>query len=141
MLFRSIVMRGIFPLAGGLMLAAAFVYGLISYAQPDWEVDSNGKNLTIFGIGADAVVGVGGILIGFVLMGIWWIIKPDFFRGRTLVRGADLVLVKEGARVPALGLPDSGYQAEIIAPDLSNLPPGQKAAKAGDEEPPVPPAT
>ncbi|HEY4225303.1 MAG TPA: APC family permease [Pseudolysinimonas sp.] len=132
--FRNIVMRGIFPLAGGLMLAAAFVYGLISYAAPDWEVDSNGNNLTIFGIGADAVVGVGGILIGFVLMGIWWIIKPDFFRGRTLIRGADLVLVKEGGRVPALGLPDSGYQAEIIAPDLSNLPPGQKAIKA-DEEP------
>ena len=137
--FRNVVMRGIFPLAGGLMLAAAFVYGLISYAQPDWEVDSNGKNITIFGIGADAVVGVGGILVGVVLMIIWWIIKPDFFRGRTLVRGADLVLVREGGRVPALGLPDSGFQAEIIAPDLSNLPPGQKAAKAGDEEPPKPP--
>ncbi|MEO6115051.1 MAG: APC family permease [Pseudolysinimonas sp.] len=135
--FRNIVMRGIFPLAGGLMLAAAFVYGLISYAAPDWEVDSHGKNITIFGIGADAVVGVGGILVGFVLMGIWWIIKPDFFRGRTLTRGADLVLVKEGGRVPALGLPDSGYQAEIIAPDLSNLPPGQKAAKAGEDEPPA----
>jgi len=138
--FRNVVMRGIFPLVGGLMLAAAFVYGLISYAAPDWEVDSKGHNITIFGIGADAVLGVGGILVGAVLMGIWWIIKPDFFRGRTLVRGADLVLVREGARVPALGLPDSGYQAEIIAPDLSNLPPGQKAAKPGDDEvPPGPP--
>src|SRR3954468_20818713 len=117
--FRNVVMRGIFPLAGGLMLAAAFVYGLISYAAPDWEVDSHGKNITIFGIGADAVLGVGGILIGAVLMAIWWVIKPDFFLGRTRVRGSDLVLVREGARVPALGLPDSGYQAEIIAPDLS----------------------
>ena len=137
--FRNVVMRGIFPLAGGLMLAVAFVYGLVQYAQPDWEVDANGKNITIFGIGADAVVGIGGILVGVVLMVIWWIIKPDFFRGRTLVRGADLVLVKEGGRVPALGLPDSGFQAEIIAPDLSNLPPGQRAVKAGDEEPPAPP--
>lgn len=131
--FRNVVMRGIFPLAGGLMLAAAFFYGLYWYAQPDWEVDANGKNITIFGIGADAVVGIGGILVGVVLMIIWWIIKPDFFRGRTLARGADLVLVKEGVRVPALGLPDSGHQAEVIAPDLSNLPPGQKAAKADEE--------
>ncbi|MEP6482113.1 MAG: APC family permease [Rhodoglobus sp.] len=133
--FRNIVMRGIFPLVGGLMLAAAFVYGLISYAAPDWEVDSNGKNITIFGIGADAVLGVGGILIGVVLMAIWWIIKPDFFRGKTLVRGSDLVMMRTGARVPALGLPDSGFQAEVIAPDLSNLPPGQRAAEVGDEDP------
>jgi len=47
------------------------------------------------------------------------------------------VLVKEGARVPALGLPDSGYQAEVIAPDLSTLPPGRRAVRAGDEEPPA----
>jgi amino acid transporter len=137
--FRNIIMRGVFPLVGGLMLTAAFCYGLYSYAQPDWEVDSKGHNITIFGIGADAVVGIGGILVGVVLMIIWWIIKPDFFRGRTLTRGADLVLAVDGARVPVLGLPDSGYQAPIIAPDLSNLPPGQTAVKADDEEPPAPP--
>jgi hypothetical protein len=36
-------------------------------------------------------------------------------------------------------LPDSGYEPALIAPDLSNLPPGQKAVKAGDDEPPTPP--
>jgi hypothetical protein len=45
--------------------------------------------VTIFGIGAEAVVGIGGLLIGAVLMGIWWIRKPDFFRGWTLPRRAD----------------------------------------------------
>jgi amino acid transporter len=136
---RNFVMRGLFPLVGGLMLAAAFVYGLISYAAPDWEVDSHGHNITIFGIGADAVIGVGGLLIGAVLMGVWWIIKPDFFRGQTLPRRSDdLVLAPGVGRIPTFGLPDSGRMPEVIAPDLSNLPPGQSAMDAvtGDEAAP-----
>jgi amino acid transporter len=87
--FRNFVMRGLFPMAGSLMLAAVFVYGLSNFAQPDWLQDADGNNVTIFGIGAEAVVGIGGLLIGAVLMGIWWIRKPDFFRGRTLPRSAD----------------------------------------------------
>ncbi|WP_104087397.1 APC family permease [Arthrobacter sp. GMC3] len=84
--FRNFVMRGVYPMVGGLMLAAVFVYGLYNFAQPDWLVDANGNNVTIFGIGAEAVVGVGGLLIGLVLMGIWWIRSPQFFRGQTLTR-------------------------------------------------------
>ena len=80
--FRNFVMRGLFPLVGSLMLAAVFVYGLSNFAQPDWLKDADGNNVTIFGIGAEAVVGIGGLLIGAVLMGIWWIRKPDFFRGQ-----------------------------------------------------------
>ncbi|MCU1414509.1 MAG: amino acid transporter [Microbacteriaceae bacterium] len=134
--FRNFIMRGLFPFAGGVMLAAAFVYGLISYAAPDWEVDSNGHNITIFGIGADAVIGVGGLLIGAVLMGVWWIIKPDFFRGKTLPRRSDdLVLAPGDGRVATFGLPDSGRMPEVIAPDLSNLPPGQNAIDAVTGQP------
>jgi amino acid transporter len=128
---RNFIMRGLFPLLGGLMLAAAFVYGLISYAAPDWEVDAQGHNITIFGIGADAVVGIGGLVIGAVLMGIWWIINPDFFRGKTLPRRSDDLLLAPGeGRIPTFGLPDSGRMPEVIAPDLSNLPPGQRAVDA-----------
>lgn len=87
--FRNFVMRGVFPLLGGLMLTAVFIYGLIQFAEPSWLQDSNGKNVTIFGIGAEAVVGVGGLLIGAVLMIIWWIRKPGFFRGETLPKTAD----------------------------------------------------
>jgi hypothetical protein len=77
---------------------------------------------------------VGGILIGFVLMFIWWAIKPDFFRGKTLPRqSADLVLAADGSRIAGFGLPDSGYQATLIAPDRSNLPPGATAVSTDDE--------
>lgn len=84
--FRDFIMRGLFPFAGGVMLLGVFVYGLTQFAKPDWLVDADGKNVTIFGIGAEAVVGVGGLLVGFILMLIWWLIKPEFFRGETLER-------------------------------------------------------
>jgi amino acid transporter len=125
---RNFVMRGLFPLLGGLMLTAIFIYGLVSFAEPDWLTDSNGKNVTIFGIGAEAVVGVGGILIGVVLMVVWRLIKPDYFKGLTLPKqSSDLVLAREGA---AFGLPDSGDMATVIAPDFSNLPEGSVARNA-----------
>lgn len=87
--FRNLVMRGIFPMLGGLILLAVFIYGTVQFSAPDWLTDAAGKNVTIFGIGAEAVVGIGGLLIGFVLMGIWWWRRPDFFRGQTLPRLAD----------------------------------------------------
>jgi len=122
--FRTVIMRGLFPFVGGLMLLAVFVYGLIQFAAPDWLTDDAGKNVTIFGIGAEAVVGVGGLLIGAVLMAIWWWRKPDYFRGKTLPkRSHALVLAPAGAKT--FGLPDSTLGRTVIAPDRSNLPPGQ----------------
>jgi amino acid transporter len=137
--FSNFVLRGLFPLAGGIMLALAFGYGLVTYAAADWETDSKGHDLAVdfFGwvVGADAVIGVGGILIGLVLMFIWRAIKPDFFQGKTLEkRQWDLVMDEQGARVPGFGLPDSGVQAQLVAPDLSNLPPGQTAVRTIEPE-------
>lgn len=132
---RNFVMRGLFPVLGGLILLAVFVYGLIQFAQPDWLTDDNG-NVTIFGIGAQAVVGIGALAIGAVLMGLWWLRNPDFFQGQTLPRRSDdLVLAPGLGRVPTFGLPDSGRMPEVIAPDLSNLPPGQNVVDAatGDD--------
>ncbi|MBU3686317.1 MAG: APC family permease [Mycobacterium sp.] len=125
---RDLVMRGLIPLSGGLILAAVFVYGLIQYAKPDWLVDDAGNNVTIFGWGAVAVVGIGGLLIGVVVMIAWWIASPDFFHGLTLSRrsSADLIL-EPAVKVPTLGLPDSGDMPTVISPDLSNLPPGETA--------------
>jgi amino acid transporter len=86
---RDFIMRELFPLLGGVILAGVFIYGLIQFAQPDWLIDEAGHNVTIFGIGAEAVVGIGGLLVGVVLMFVWWIRKPDFFRGLTLDRRYD----------------------------------------------------
>ncbi|WP_328352102.1 APC family permease [Mycobacterium sp. NBC_00419] len=126
---RDLVMRGIVPLLGGVILLVIFVYGLIQYAKPDWLVDDEGNNVTIFGFGAVAVVGIGALVLGVILMIVWWLASPDFFRGRTLSRrsSADLVLTPATAVEPMFGLPDSGDMPTVIAPDLSNLPPGETA--------------
>lgn len=124
---RNFFMRGFFPLLGGVILFAVLVYGLQQFALADWLTDADGNNITIFGIGAVAVVGVGAMLIGVVLMLIWWIMQPDFFRGRTLTRRTHLLVLDHTGRTPQFGLPDSGDEAEVIAPDLSNLPTGATA--------------
>jgi amino acid transporter len=126
---RDFLMRGVVPLAGGVLLTAVFVYGLIQYAKPDWLTDDTGDNVTILGYGAVAVVGIGALVLGVLMMVLWWLAAPDFFHGLTLSRrsSADLVLEPATAVEPTLGLPDSGDMPTVIAPDLSNLPPGETA--------------
>ncbi|CDO09978.1 APC family permease [Mycolicibacterium cosmeticum] len=128
---RDLMMRGVVPLLGGTILLVVFVYGLIQYAKPDWLTDDDGNNVTIFGFGAVAVVGIGALVLGLVLMLVWRVMAPGFFKGITLPRRShDLVLetVGDQAAVEArFGLPDSGDMPTLIAPDLSNLPPGERA--------------
>ena len=126
---RDLLMRGVVPLAGGVLLSAVFIYGLIQYAKPDWLTDDNGDNVTILGYGAVAVVGIGALALCVLMMVLWWLASPDFFHGLTLSRrsSADLVLEPATAVEPTLGLPDSGDMPTVIAPDLSNLPPGETA--------------
>jgi amino acid transporter len=118
---RNLVMRGIVPLLGGLTLAVTFVYGLVQFAQPDWLQGDDGKDVTIFGIGAVAVVGVGAIVIGAVLMVIWWLRAPEFFAGETLNRTTPILVLELERSGVAVGEPT------IIAPDYSNLPTGHIA--------------
>ncbi len=120
--------RGVLPLLGGVALTVVFVYGVIQYAKPDWLRDDNENNVTIFGFGAVAVVGIGALVLGVILMLVWWTMAPVYFQGRTLTRrSADLVLEPPEETVPTFGLPDSGQMETVIAPDLSNLPPGTTA--------------
>ena len=53
------------------MLLVVFIYGLIQYAKPDWLTDDEGNNVTIFGFGAVAVVGIGALVLGVILMVVW----------------------------------------------------------------------
>ncbi len=134
--FRNFIMRGLFPFLGGAILFSIFAYGLGQFASPDWLTDDAGENVTILGIGAVAVVGISALLLGAVIMGIWWIIKPDFFKGLTLTRRAHMLILSPGdGRIPTFGLPDSGRMPEMIAPDLSNLPEGATAVDAETGKP------
>ncbi|OPX06239.1 APC family permease [Mycobacterium sp. AT1] len=124
---RDFMMRGVVPLLGAVMLTVVFAYGLISYSKPDYLVDDDGNNVTILGFGAVAVVGIGALVLGVVMMFVWWAMSPSFFKGETLPRRSDLLLEPAVGSVAHFGLPDSGQMPTVIAPNLSNLPAGERA--------------
>ena len=128
---RHFISRGLIPLVGGVFLFVMFCYALRTYAAPDNLQDDDGENVTIFGLGAVAVVGVGSMLVGLVLMALQWAVSPEFFRGRTLAKASHGDLILDNSEHPSdrPRLPDS-HEHIVIAPDLSNLPPGAHAVPA-----------
>jgi amino acid transporter len=132
---RDFMMRGVVPLLGAIMLTVVFAYGLISYAKPDYLVDeATGENVTILGFGAVAVVGIGALILGVIMMFVWWAMSPGFFQGKTLERRSDLLLEPAIGSTAYFGLPDSGDMPTVIARDLSNLPTGETAVDAATGE-------
>ena len=94
-----------------------FHHALKTYAASDYLTDDAGENVTIFGIGAVAVVGILSLLFGF-LLAIQRAVALAYFRSETLPQrsSADLILAGElpiGGR--AGHLLDS-REATVIAP-------------------------
>jgi amino acid transporter len=113
---RALWMRGVLPGLGGLLLLAAFVKSAYDYSKPD------AGSTTLGGIGGVFLIGIGTLVLGAVLMVVYSFLAPAFFRGRTLLRGTPDLVLSGTRRDPLFGLPDSGDQAVVIAPDLSNEP-------------------
>lgn len=146
---RNFFMRGLIPLAGGVVMLITFFYGLQQFLLPDWLVNEDtGENITLFGYGAVGVTGLMALGLGVVLMFVWWAISEDFFVGKTLpMRGGhDLVLAGPHVDMLAPRTPDSGLPELVIAPDLSNLPPEAQAIDLAtgelyDRDDPPPPSS
>ena len=126
---RDLLMQIVIPLTGGLIMLATFAYGLKQFLAPDWLLDDDGNNVTLLGAGAVGVVGLLALALGVVLMGVWFAMKPGYFRGLTLPTRAhgDLVLAGPHIDGHSVRLPDSGLPEIVISEDLSNLPTGQRA--------------
>jgi amino acid transporter len=125
---RDLLMKGVLPLLGGVLLFGAFVEASIQYADPEYG------NTKVFGIGGVFVIGIGALVFGVVLMLVSRAFSADYFAGRTLPRRGhhDLVLVGATHEGDTIRLPDSGLPEIVIAPDLSNLPPGTQAVELDD---------
>jgi amino acid transporter len=116
---RDVLMRLVLPLLGGLLLLGVFVEACIQYADPDYGYT------VLFGVGGVFVIGIGTLLLGVVLMFVWNAIAPAFFKGETLREGTPELLLEPPSEGQTLRLPDS-HEETVIAPDLSNLPPGRE---------------
>ncbi|MBX6765426.1 MAG: APC family permease, partial [Rubrobacteraceae bacterium] len=81
---KNLLLMGIVPVLGGLMLTWAFVEEVINLSNPK-EAYSG----AVFGIGVPLFIGIVSLLIGVVLM-VWaWYAKPAFFRRRLQVAGPE----------------------------------------------------
>jgi amino acid transporter len=127
---RDLLMKGVLPLLGGVLLLGAFIEASIQYAAPDYG------NTTVFGIGGVFVIGIGALVLGLVVMLISRFFSPEYFAGQTLPRRGhhDLVLVGAAHEGGTIRLPDSGLPEIVIAQDRSNLPPGGQAVELDDRD-------
>jgi amino acid transporter len=118
---RNLWLRGILPLAGGLILWFAMFW----FLWYNWVTPSNSYTTWTFP-GTDRVVGgvfvidIAAILLGIVLFLVFWAVRPAFFRGEVL--NADTP-----TRVPE----DLGVPVGLFGIDESRAP---VAAGAGSTE-------
>ncbi|OEJ61987.1 amino acid transporter [Streptomyces agglomeratus] len=77
----SLLMKGVLPGLGGLMLAGVFLRTM----RDSWE-PSYGSGSSVAGVGSVFVIGVGLLLLGAVIMLLMRRRSPEFFRGEVLHR-------------------------------------------------------
>lgn len=93
---KNLLVRGILPLLGAVMLTLAFVQSAIDMYDPEYG------NTVLLGVGGTFVVGIGALAIGVVLMLIWFAFpgaKP-FFRGESLNRDTAVLVPDEPIAYP-----------------------------------------
>jgi amino acid transporter len=97
--FRELAARVLMPLAGGIILAIAFVKTLMDDANPD----NSDTQISIFGwsTGGIFVIAVGSLVLGIILMLVWKWRSPAFFTGSVLNRDTPINVVEGGTERPA----------------------------------------
>lgn len=88
---RNLLLRGVLPLLGALMLTYAFVQSAYDMWDPEYG------NTVLLGIGGTFVVGIGALLVGAVLMVVWSFnaAATPFFAGESLNRGTPVLVPEE----------------------------------------------
>jgi amino acid transporter len=79
---KDLWLKGILPLLGGILLLGAFV-------KSAYDLYTGESSTTIFGIAGAFVLGIGSLVLGIVLMVVYNVMRPAYFRGE-VVPGADV---------------------------------------------------
>lgn len=91
---KAFFLKGLLPVLGGLILFAAMIRTAIDSFASDFG------DTVLLGVGGVFVLGVGSVALGIVLMILWNIIAPAYFRGRTL--RSDTVVSESGEMTSAV---------------------------------------
>jgi amino acid transporter len=92
--FKDLMLKGILPLLGGVILLAAMVRTAFDLYAPD------SSETSLLGMSGAFVLGIGSLVLGVIIMVIWNIMRPAFFR-KEVVPGSEVEL-PEGAPEPVL---------------------------------------
>ena len=76
---RDLVVKGVVPGVGAVILAAVFVQTAVDAMDPAY-----GSGSSVLGVGSVFVIGIGLLLVGLVMAGVRSRTHPAFFRGETL---------------------------------------------------------
>ncbi|MEU5809727.1 APC family permease [Streptomyces sp. NPDC047718] len=87
---RDLFLKGVFPVLGGLLLAAVFFKTLIDMWDPAY-----GSGSTVLGVGSVFVIGVGLLGLGLVVMAVTERRSPAFFRGEVLTKSTPSLVVED----------------------------------------------
>ncbi|MET7714685.1 APC family permease [Streptomyces sp. NPDC005407] len=87
---RDLLVKGVYPGVGGLMLTAVFGKTLYDMWDPAY-----GSGSAVFGVGSVFVIGVGLLLLGVVLMLAMQRRSPAFFRGEVLTQETPALVVND----------------------------------------------
>jgi amino acid transporter len=86
----SVVFKLIFPLVGGVMLAAVFYISVRDSFDPSY-----GSGASLGGVGLVFILAVGILVLGAVLMVVWRVIDPAYFRGETLKTDTPSLVIED----------------------------------------------
>lgn len=87
---RDLLFKGVFPVLGGVLLAAVFFKTLIDMWDPAY-----GSGSSVLGVGSVFVIGVGLLALGLVIMLVMQRRSPAFFRGGVLTRATPALVVED----------------------------------------------
>jgi hypothetical protein len=96
---RNLLLAGLVPLLGFLMMGAIFIKALHDYSKAGFNYSP-----PLLGIQVPIAIGIGSLLLGVVLMLAAWVAYPKFFRRRPYIEAGgpgslDEVLVSHPGEV------------------------------------------
>jgi amino acid transporter len=85
--WRDFLLKGLAPFLGGAILAAFFIKAVIDYSKPSYG--SSSWHLPFpphWHLGGVVLTGVGALVVGAVLMLVYRVIAPAYFKGEVIAR-------------------------------------------------------
>ena len=87
---KNFIFKGLFPGLGGIMLTLLFFKTAVDTFDPAY-----GSGGAVLGMGTVFVIGIGLLLLGVILMFVWQLRAPEFFRGETLTHDTAVLATEE----------------------------------------------